>query len=149
MKLTEVNEVMNSKLGLEIPSTFNPEFAADDRAEVALDGGGKEGEGAILNPQLCEVFHEAVERIGRRWTGAIVQVMLGGASRYCEIRAAIPGISDRLLTERLKELESVAILTREVTEGRPPQVYYRLSEKGRALSPVLDSITAWAHRWEG
>ncbi|HUX38285.1 MAG TPA: winged helix-turn-helix transcriptional regulator [Rectinemataceae bacterium] len=89
-----------------------------------------------------------MERIGRRWTGAIVQVMLGGASRYCEIRGAIPGISDRLLTERLKELETEAILTREVSGDRPPQVFYRLSEKGRALSPVLDSITTWAHRWK-
>jgi len=76
-----------------------------------------------LNPQVCGVFHEAIELIGRRWTGAIVSVMLKDATRFCEIREAIPGISDRLLTERLKELEEHGIVVREVTDARPPQVY--------------------------
>jgi DNA-binding HxlR family transcriptional regulator len=97
--------------------------------------------------QVCEVFHKAIELIGRRWTGAIVSVMLKGATRFCEIREAIPGISDRLLTERLKELEDNGVVMRTVIDARPPQVSYRLTEKGLALEPVLDSVSAWGARW--
>jgi len=98
--------------------------------------------------QVCGDFHRAIELIGRRWSGAIISVMLKGASRFCELREAIPGISDRLLTERLKELEDARIVARDVTPTRPPQVSYTLTDKGRALGPVLDSITTWAHDWE-
>jgi len=103
---------------------------------------------APVNLQVCGDFHRAIELIGRRWSGAIISVMLKGASRFCELREAIPGISDRLLTERLKELEDTGIVAREVTPTRPPQVSYTLTEKGRALEPVLESITSWAHAWE-
>ena len=99
------------------------------------------------DPRVCEVFHQAIELIGRRWTGAIVSVMLKGATRFCEIREAIPGISDRLLTERLKELEDNGVVTRAVIDSRPPQVTYSLTEKGKALAPVLDSVSAWAEAW--
>ncbi|NTU71932.1 MAG: winged helix-turn-helix transcriptional regulator [Coriobacteriia bacterium] len=102
-----------------------------------------------IDLQVCTVFHGAIELIGRRWTGAIVSVMLKGATRFCEIREAIPGISDRLLTERLKELEDNEIIAREVTSERPLQVTYHLTEKGRALGPVLDSVTDWAGAWSG
>jgi DNA-binding HxlR family transcriptional regulator len=96
---------------------------------------------------VCTVFHSAIELIGRRWTGAIITVMLQGATRFCEIREGIPGISDRLLTARLKELEEHGIVRREVTAARPPQVAYRLTEKGRALGPVLDVVGDWARAW--
>jgi len=125
MELTEVKIVINSKSENEDGTSLQPE----------------------VSPRLCEIFHKAVELIGRRWTGAVVQVMLGGAERFSDIRGAIPGISDRLLAERLKELESEGVVSREVQAGRPPQVAYRLTEKGRGLSPVLDSISEWAHRW--
>ena len=100
-----------------------------------------------LDLQVCSVFHSAIELIGRRWTGAILTVMLQGAARFCEIREGIPGISDRLLTERLRELEDNAIVRREVSSDRPPQVSYRLTEKGEALGPVLDAIGDWAQEW--
>ena len=67
----------------------------------------------------CPRFHYAVELIGRRWSGAIILVMLGGASRYSEIRDAIPGLSDRLLSERLRELETEGIIDRTVLPGNP------------------------------
>lgn len=102
---------------------------------------------APLELHVCAAFHSAIELIGKRWTGAILTVMLQGAGRFCEIRQGIPGISDRLLTERLKELEDNGIVVREVTDARPPQVAYRLSEKGEALAPVLDSVGAWAEKW--
>ncbi|MHB1016955.1 MAG: winged helix-turn-helix transcriptional regulator [Coriobacteriia bacterium] len=103
---------------------------------------------APIDMQVCDTFHHAIELIGRRWTGAIISVMLKGASRFCELRAAIPGISDRLLTERLRELEDAGIVAREVEATRPPQVTYRLTPKGQALGPVLESITGWSHDWE-
>jgi len=101
-----------------------------------------------VDARVCDVFHRAVELIGRRWSGAIIAVMMRGASRYCELRQGIPGISDRLLTERLKELERAGILSREVRPTRPLQVCYWLTDKGRSLGPVLDAITTWGHDWE-
>lgn len=98
-------------------------------------------------PRVCEVFHGAIELIGRRWTGAIISVMVKGAGRFCELREAIPGISDRLLTQRLKELEAAGIVVREVSADRPPQVAYRLTPKGEALKPVFDAISDWANAW--
>ncbi len=100
-----------------------------------------------LDLHVCSVFHSAIELIGKRWTGAIITVMLQGATRFCEIREGIPGISDRLLTERLKELEDNGIVVRTVTDARPPQVAYRLTEKGLALGPVLESVGGWAEKW--
>lgn len=108
----------------------------------------KNEEVAPLDLQVCDVFHRSIELIGRRWTGALVFVLRKGASRFCELREAVPGISDRLLTERLKELEDEGIVARAVTATRPPQVSYRLTPKGEALGPVLDAITDWGHDWE-
>ena len=101
-----------------------------------------------VDMQVCDAFQRTIELIGKRWSGAIISVMLKVASRFCELREAIPGISDRLLTERLKELESAGIVTREVEPTRPPQVSYGLTPKGQALIPVLDSIASWGHDWE-
>lgn len=101
-----------------------------------------------IDLRVCDTFHRAIELIGRRWSGAIISVMLKGATRFCELRAAIPGISDRLLTERLRELEDAGIVVREVEATRPPQVSYRLTPKGQALGPVLDGITRWGHDWD-
>ena len=96
---------------------------------------------------VCPRFHHAVELIGRRWTGAILQGLLGGATRFTEIAATVPGLSDRLLSERLRELEAEEIVTRTVIPDVPVRVEYRLTEKGRALTPVLAAIAAWAQEW--
>jgi DNA-binding HxlR family transcriptional regulator len=96
---------------------------------------------------LCPVFHRAVELIGRRWSGAILRVLLDGTERFSDIAAAIPGLTDRMLSERLKELEAEGILTRTVVPETPVRVEYQLTPKGRALGCVLDSIGAWAHAW--
>jgi DNA-binding HxlR family transcriptional regulator len=98
---------------------------------------------------VCDRFHTAIELIGRRWTGAIISSLLRGATRFCEIREAIPGISDRLLTERLKELEDNGIVIRTVADARPPQVTYRLTKKGAALQVPLDAVSDWATAWNG
>ena len=96
---------------------------------------------------ICPRFHRAVELIGKRWTGAILRVLLDGPARFGEIQARIPDLSDRLLSERLKELEETLIVERTVDDGRPVQVTYTLSKRGAALEPVLDQLGTWAETW--
>ena len=101
----------------------------------------------MSNNQLCPRFHRAVELIGRRWTGAIVRMLLPGPRRFNKLLAAIPGLSDRLLAERLRELEAAGIVDREVRPGAPVQVVYALTPCGRELEGPLDALGHWAERW--
>ena len=96
---------------------------------------------------FCPYFHFAVELIGRRWTGAIVRALLGGADRFSDVAAAIPGLSDRLLSERLKELEAEGVVVRTVIPEIPVRIQYHLSQKGRDLATVVDALSTWAHEW--
>jgi DNA-binding HxlR family transcriptional regulator len=96
---------------------------------------------------LCPIYHHAIELIGRRWTGAILQVMRGGVVRFSDLAAAIPGLSDRMLSERLKELEAERLVERSVIPETPVRVEYRLTAGGEALGSVLDAVMAWAHDW--
>jgi DNA-binding HxlR family transcriptional regulator len=96
---------------------------------------------------ICPRFHVAVELIGGRWTGAIISRLLGGRARYNELRTAIPEISDRMLSERLRALECEGVLTRNVVPESPVRVEYELTAKGRALQESLDAIGKWATRW--
>jgi DNA-binding HxlR family transcriptional regulator len=96
---------------------------------------------------LCVRFHQAVELIGRRWSGAVIQLLMQHRLRYAELRAAIPDISDRMLSERLRELEAAGIVVRTVLPDPPVRVEYDLTEKGRALKPALAAIGEWAERW--
>jgi DNA-binding HxlR family transcriptional regulator len=99
-------------------------------------------------PQLvCSRFHQAVELIGGRWTGAIIQTLLQGKTRYALIKAAIPDITDRMLSERLRSLEAEELLTRKVVPESPVRVEYELTEKGRSLESSLTEIGTWAERW--
>jgi DNA-binding HxlR family transcriptional regulator len=98
---------------------------------------------------LCPRFHRAVELIGRRWTGAIIRVLLSGPRRFNELLAAIPGISDRLLTERLRELEHEELIVRRVESGSPVKVIYELTCAGAELKEALDALGHWAERWLG
>ena len=96
----------------------------------------------------CPVLHDAIELIGKRWTGAIIAVLLeGGAMRFTEIAQAIPQLSDRLLSERMKELEARGIVERRVSTDSPARVEYELTDMGRALAPVLTQLKSWSHRW--
>ena len=100
-------------------------------------------------PELtpCTLFHRAIELIGRRWTGAIVFVLLRSRCRYATLRAAIPDITDRMLSERLQELEREGIVERTVVPETPVRVEYSLTKKGRALAAAIDAMAAWAERW--
>lgn len=97
------------------------------------------GEGAF-SPH----FHAASELIGRRWTGAIVRSLFHGKTRFREIADAVPGLSDRLLSERLKELKANGIV-----EPCPDAGGYRLTDKGLDLRRILIEIARWAERWSG
>ena len=98
-------------------------------------------------PTLCTKFHHAVELIGRRWNGAIIWVLMQGTCRFATLRAAIPDITDRMLSERLQELEEEAVIERTVIPDTPVRVEYTLTKKGRALVESLDSISNWAEKF--
>lgn len=96
---------------------------------------------------FCAEYHHAVEVIGGRWTGAIVRAMLSGLTRFSDITHAIPGLSDRMLSERLKALEAESIVERCVAPTTPVRIDYRLTEKGRALGAVVNAVSAWAEEY--
>jgi DNA-binding HxlR family transcriptional regulator len=96
---------------------------------------------------FCPYYHHAVELIGRRWTGAILRAMLVGMSRFSDLTEAIPGLSDRMLSERLKALEAEGIVVRSVTPETPVRIQYLLTDKGRSLIPVVEAVAGWAEEW--
>ncbi|HET7738462.1 MAG TPA: helix-turn-helix domain-containing protein, partial [Tepidiformaceae bacterium] len=95
----------------------------------------------------CPSFHAAIELIGRRWTGAIVRTMLAGSFRFSDILAGVPGLSDRLLSQRLRELEAAGVVTRTVYPETPVRIEYQLTEKGRELDKIVGDLSEWADRW--
>lgn len=95
----------------------------------------------------CAQYSHALEIIGRRWTGAILRALMVGVTRFNDIAETIPGLSDRLLSERLKELEAEGLVVRTVTPSTPVRVEYTLTETGADLLPVVKSVEAWAERW--
>jgi len=102
---------------------------------------------AVRTPALCARFHHASELIGRRWTGAILFVLLQKTCRFAEIRDAIPDLTDRMLSERLQELEDEGLVERTVVPDTPVRVEYSLTKKGKALSQAIDSIAQWAEKY--
>ena len=102
---------------------------------------------AEISISVCPKYHAAVELVGRRWTGAILSAMLMGATRFTDIIHAVPGLSDRLLSERLKELEQENIVERIVHPETPVRIEYRLTEKGHELNVAISALTDWAARW--
>jgi DNA-binding HxlR family transcriptional regulator len=116
--------------------------------ETASEARAREERSGEHPPACCPLYHEAVEMIGRRWTGAIVAVLIdGGPMRFSEIAHAVPELSDRLLSERMKELEARGVVTRHVDPGPPVKVLYELTDMGRSLEPALQALKSWARRW--
>src|ERR1700721_2854820 len=97
----------------------------------------------------CPFYHEAIELVGRRWTGAILRVLMDGPLRFSEVAQAVPELSDRLLSERMKELAYRGIGARTVKPGPPLRVEYELSKMGSDLEPALSELERWANRWLG
>jgi DNA-binding HxlR family transcriptional regulator len=108
-------------------------------------------EGLGVSPQaaveICPKFHKTIELVGKRWTGAIVQLLMDGPQRFTVLRGAVPGLHDRLLSERLKELEAEGLVVRRVYAETPVHIEYALTEKGRALEKVFAELQRWADRW--
>src|SRR3954468_8377942 len=103
---------------------------------------------AATGGRCCPRYHEAVELVGKRWTGAILYVLLhGGRMRFSEIANSVDDLSDRLLSERMKELEQRGIVKRHVSAGPPPKVSYELTAKGLELAPAMSELKSWADRW--
>jgi DNA-binding HxlR family transcriptional regulator len=102
-----------------------------------------------LEQPICEHYRRAAEIIGRRWVPELIRVLLDGPTRYGVIRTAIPGISDHLLSERLKSLEADAIVIRTVLPHTPVRVEYTLTEKGADLAAAIEALASWAERWTG
>jgi DNA-binding HxlR family transcriptional regulator len=97
---------------------------------------------------VCTHFHAAVELVGKRWAGAILYALTQRPHFFAELAEAVPGVSDRLLSQRLRELEAEGIVERSVHEGSPARVSYALTEKGRELEPALVELKSWAQRWK-
>ncbi|MED4602615.1 helix-turn-helix domain-containing protein [Paenibacillus validus] len=95
---------------------------------------------------LCPRMEKASQILSKRWAVLIIYQLLSGRQRFCTIEAALP-ISGRLLSERLKDLEQEGIVLREVFPETPVRIEYSLTEKGRALEPVIRGIEAWSIDW--
>jgi DNA-binding HxlR family transcriptional regulator len=100
-------------------------------------------------PRICEHFQRAANLIARRWNPQILGAMLDDVVRFTDIRNAVPGLSDRILSDRLKDLELEGIVTRGVIPETPVRIEYRLTPRGRDLAGVIDELGAWAERWAG
>jgi DNA-binding HxlR family transcriptional regulator len=109
---------------------------------VAVKPRAREVHGAF-----CASYQAAVELVGKRWNGAILAVLMDGCLRYSQLALAVPGLSERLLTERLKELEAAHIVVRRILPGPPVGVEYELTEAGRDLGPAIAAIAEWGHKW--
>jgi DNA-binding HxlR family transcriptional regulator len=117
-----------------------------DPAPAAVDAAPS----AMVAPGCCPHYHEAIELLGRRWSGAIVRVLMHRSPlRFSELAQAVPALSDRLLSERLKELETRGVVARLVLPDRPGRAEYALTAMGRELEPALDALESWAQRWLG
>jgi DNA-binding HxlR family transcriptional regulator len=95
---------------------------------------------ASVDLNLTRVF----ALLGKRWTGLVVAVLSHQQTHFAELRRAIPGISERMLSDRLSELSEAGLVVRQVDEGPPLRVSYRLTEAGRALGPALEELRLWA-----
>ena len=90
-----------------------------------------------------------MELVGRRWSGAIIRSLMAGRVRFSDVLGDVPGLSDRLLSERLRELEGRGLIARSVFAETPVRIEYQLTQKGRDLDAVVHAIDAWGAKWVG
>lgn len=96
---------------------------------------------------LCPKFECAFSLLGKKWTGLIIRVLIEGPKRFTDIKDLIPELSDRMLTERFRELESAGIIKRNVYAEIPVRVEYELTQKGKELEKAMQEIQKWAEKW--
>ncbi len=99
-------------------------------------------------PSICPAIQRAFEILGKKWVSLILHTLLGGQHFYGDLRRAVPKLSDRELSQRVKELESEGLVERLVSQGSPVRVSYRLTPRGAALRPVLEGIAGWANDFQ-
>ena len=95
----------------------------------------------------CKAYQQAIELLGRRWTGVIFYMLLQRPHRFNELLTSVHGISDRLLTERLRELEEHGLVERRVIPDSPVRVEYILTEAGRDAEASISTIFRWGSKW--
>jgi DNA-binding HxlR family transcriptional regulator len=96
---------------------------------------------------MCPRFETAFSFLGKRWNGLIIQTLMSGPKRFKDISNLIPMMSDKMLSERMKDLELEGLLVRHVYPETPVRIEYELTDKGRGLRPVMEQIQAWAESW--
>jgi DNA-binding HxlR family transcriptional regulator len=132
--------VLASLSSFEVEAPSQAERAGRARASI----GASEPDGPV---RVCPDFHRAVELIGKRWAGAIIWVLSERSLYFAELSQAVPGVSDRLLSRRLRELEAEGLVRRSVHSGARPRVSYALTKKGVALEPAIRELRAWGRHW--
>lgn len=92
----------------------------------------------------CQALIPVFALLGKRWTGLIISTLLSGPARFSELSRTVEGVSERMLSDRLNELVMAGLVEREVTEGPPVAVAYRLTRTGEGLRPALEALEKWA-----
>jgi DNA-binding HxlR family transcriptional regulator len=100
-----------------------------------------------MNKSLCPVIESAFEVLGKKWNGLIISLLLNGVMKFSEIKHAIPELSPKILTERLRELEKNGILIRSVFADTPVRIEYSLTQKGEELQGIINQLHSWASKW--
>ncbi|WP_409274628.1 winged helix-turn-helix transcriptional regulator [Neobacillus sp. SCS-31] len=99
-----------------------------------------------MDKSICPKFEKAMGLLSQRWTGLIIYQLLSGPQRFCTIESSI-GVSGRVLSERLKDLENEGIVNRQVYPETPVRIEYSLTDKGKALEPLMKDIENWSQNW--
>ncbi|GBD12844.1 HTH-type transcriptional regulator YodB [bacterium HR24] len=107
----------------------------------------REGEALVDIVNFCPKYERAVAIIAKPWTPIVIRALLSGPRRFSQIREYVGHISDRVLSQRLKELEREGIVERRVIPSSPVRVEYALTEKGHELQQVVEAVQRWADRW--
>jgi DNA-binding HxlR family transcriptional regulator len=97
--------------------------------------------------EFCPIYASLFDMLSRRWMGIVLRVLMSGPHRFSEILAAVPGLSDPLLTQRLRELEAKKIVERHVFATSPVRVEYKLTEAGQDLESAVRVLSTWAEKW--
>lgn len=100
----------------------------------------------MVQPTICPKFEKAISILSQRWTGLVIYQLLSGTQRFNEIQSAI-GISGKVLSDRLKDLEQKGLVKRDVIPDTPVVIEYSLTDKGRSMEPILKSIEQWSQKW--
>lgn len=97
--------------------------------------------------KMCPKYEQAIDILGKKWTGLIIRVLMGGPRRFKDLKEQIPEMSDRILAERMKELEASDLVERKVYPETPVRIEYQLTQKGKDLEEVIQSIQSWGESW--